>query len=147
MNAYLNTWSSLLNIPTRFAAQNPDFNFQDTVDFDDVDGEQLPKGNLIGVYQFDWSAPDLIYAQCTFPISTELDVSSLVLNTAVGKFCQMVGNGSMHPLYNYENGAIIGHMKGTDKLSVSPMIKTKSRQFKFILQSFALDRTVAFPAP
>lgn len=148
MNGYLNAWSSIMNVPTRFIAAHPEFNFGDTVDFDNVDGENLPPGNLTGIYQFDYTVDDsLVLAQCTFPISTELDVSALTMNKAVGQFVNFVQSQSMHPFYNYDNQAIIGHMKAVNNLSVSPMIKTKSRQFKFILQSFAFDRTTSFPAP
>lgn len=148
-NTYMNTWASMMNLVTRFRQAYPQYNFLDqTIDFDNVDGENLPKGNLIGIYQFDFTVDDgLIYAQCTFPISTEKDTNSVELNKAVGDFVNFVSTNSMHQWYDYQTKSTTGFMKASNKLSVSPMVNTKSRQYKFIAQMFALDRTTGFPQP
>lgn len=141
VNTYQNAWASSLAIAKKFAFQNPDYEL--TVwDFDENANEQdFPDGNLVGIYQFDYSEDDsMITTNLMFVISIN---DTFTQNEAVGKLVNMVRSQTRHPFIHYGNSQPMGLMVALNNLNVSPVSKSTNRQFKFILQSFGFDRTTS----
>ncbi len=145
MNAYMNVYASLSNICKRFADENPSYQ-REVMDFDDnVDTSEYPKKNLIGSYQFDYEEDTtMITGTCVFPVSTTETADTHLVSEIIGKLAMFVREQTKHPLYDYESGQIIGLMTAQNSLMISPMTKTTNRQFKYLLQSFGVDRTASF---
>lgn len=143
LNNYQNAWASMMHLVKRFIAQNPQYNFT-PFDFDmNVTEKEFPTGNLIGVYQMEYTEDDTnMYARLMFPISMD---DTFELNEAVGKFVNFIASQERHPLVNYGNSQVIGQMVALNELNVSPAVKSTNKQFKFILQGFAFDRGSSFP--
>lgn len=139
INTYQNAWASSLAIAKKFAFQNPEYEL--TVwDFDEnVNEQDFPDGNLVGIYQFDYSEDDsLIQTNLMFVLSIN---DTFKLNEAIGKLSNMVRSQTRHPFIHFGNGQQIGLMVALNNLNVSPVSKSTNRQFKFILQSFGFDRS------
>lgn len=144
-NNYQNLWASLLNICKRFIEENPQYNLT-PFDFDEnVAESEFPAGNLLGVYQLDYTEDDqLMYGRLLFPMSFD---DTFMATEAVGKFANYVRSQKTHPFIHYGNGQPIGRLVALNELNVSPVVKTTNRQFRFILQGFAVDRSVSGPQP
>lgn len=141
VNTYENAWASSLAIAKKFAFQNPEYELTPW-DFDENANEQdFPDGNLIGIYQFDYSEDDtMITTNLMFVLSIN---NTFKQNEAVGKLVNMVRSQTRHPFIHYGNGQQMGTMVALNNLNVSPVSKSTNRQFKFILQSFGFDRTTS----
>lgn len=141
VNTYENAWASSLAIAKKFAFQNPEYGLTPW-DFDENANEQdFPDGNLIGIYQFDYSEDDtMITTNLMFVLSIN---NTFKQNEAVGKLVNMVRSQTRHPFIHYGNGQQMGTMVALNNLNVSPVSKSTNRQFKFILQSFGFDRTTS----
>lgn len=145
VNNYQNMWASLLSICKQFAAAYPQYNLT-VFDFDEnVAESEYPKGNLIGVYQLDYSEDDaLMYGRVMFPMSFN---DAFMATEAVGNFVNFVRSQKHHPFIHYGNGQPIGRLVALNELTVSPVVKSTNRQFRFILQGFASDRSATGPMP
>lgn len=145
MNNYQNTWASMMAVVNTFKAQHPEYNFT-VFDFDEnVNEQEFPAGNLIGIYQYDFSEDqELMYSRLMFVVNIN---DTFMLKKATGELVNAVRYQTRHPFINYGNGAVIGHMVALNELAVSPVNKTTNRQFTFILQGFAFDRSASLPQP
>jgi len=137
-NNYQNAWASALAIVKLFKAQHPEYNLT-VFDFDEnVNEQEFPAGNLVGIYQFDYTEDDsLMYSRLMFVLNIN---DTFTLNKATGELVNLVRSQTKHQFVNYGNQAVIGQMVALNELAVSPVNKTTNRQFKFILQGFAFDR-------
>lgn len=142
VNTYQNLWASMLAICNKFAQENPEYNLT-VVDFDEnVSESEYPEGNLIGVYQMEYSEDDtLIYGRLMFPMSFS---DTFMGVEAVGKFANFIRAQKAHPYILYSNSQSIGRLVALNELNVSPAVRTTNRQFRFILQGFAVDRSSSF---
>lgn len=143
LNNYQNAWASMMNIVKRFIQAHPEYELT-PFDFDmNVTEKEFPTGNLIGVYQMEYTEDDTnMYARLMFPISID---DTFLLNQVVGEFVNFIAAQERHPLINYGNSQTIGQMVALNELNVSPAVKSTNKQFKFILQGFAFDRSSSFP--
>lgn len=144
-NNYQNAWASMMAIVKTFAQSHSEYNFT-PFDFDEnVNESEYPAGNLIGIYQLDYGEDSsMMTTRLMFVISIS---DTFQLNKAVGEFVNYVAEQTRHPLYNYGNQAVIGHLVALNELAVSPATKSTNRQFKFILQGFVFDRSTTLPMP
>lgn len=143
LNNYQNAWASMLAIVKRFIQEHPEYDLK-PFDFDEnVNESEFPAGNLAGIYQFDYSEDDtLMFSRLLFVLNI---ADSFKLKQATGELANMIASQTKHPLYNYGNQAVVGHMVALNELQVSPVNKTTNRQFTFILQGFAFDRSSSLP--
>jgi hypothetical protein len=142
VNTYENVWASMLALCNKFKELHPEYNLT-VVDFDEnVSESEFPEGNLIGVYQLEYTEDsDLIYSRLMFPMSFN---DTFMGVEAVGKFVNFIRTQKVHPYIHYSNSQPIGRMVALNELNVSPAVKTTNRQFRFILQGFAVDRSASF---
>lgn len=142
VNTYQNLWASMLAICNRFAQAHPEYGLT-VVDFDEnVSESEYPEGNLIGIYQMEYSEDDtLMYGRLMFPMSFS---DTFMAVEAVGKFANFIKSQKSHPYILYESSQQIGRLVALNELNISPTIKTTNRQFRFILQGFAVDRSASF---
>lgn len=143
VNTYENSWASMLAIANRFKLENPQYNLT-VFDFDEnVNEQEFPAGNLVGIYQFDYEEDDsLMQSHLMFVLSIN---DTFTLNEATGKLVNKIRSQTRHPYIHYGNGQPIGSVVALNELRVSPVTKTTTRQFKFILQGFAFDRATSVP--
>jgi hypothetical protein len=142
VNTYQNIWASMLAICKRFAETYPEYELT-VVDFDEnVSESEYPAGNLIGVYQMEYSEDDtLMYGRLMFPMSFN---DTFMAVEAVGRFANFIKAQKSHPYILYSTSQQIGRLVALNELNISPTIKTTNRQFRFILQGFAVDRSASF---
>lgn len=145
LNNYQNAWASMMAIVKSFIQANPSYGLT-PFDFDEnVNESEYPKGNLAGIYQLDYAEDtSMMTVRLMFVLSID---DTFMLNEAVGKFVNHVAEQTRHALYNYGNETVIGHLVALNELAVSPATKSTNRQFKFILQGFAFDRSSSLPMP
>lgn len=145
VNNYQNTWASMLAIAKAFAAANPEYGLT-VFDFDEnVNEQEFPAGNLVGIYQFDYDEDgDLFSSHLMFVLNIN---DTFKLKEATGKLVNFIRHQKRHPFFHYENGQRIGSLVALNELSVSPVNKTTNRQFTFVLQGFAIDRAVSGQLP
>lgn len=144
-NNYQNAWASLMAIANLFAQQHPEYGLT-PFDFDEnVNENEFPAGNLIGIYQYDYSEDEsLMYGRLMFVLNID---DTFKLKQATGELVNMIAYQTRHPFYNHGNQAVIGQMVALNELAVSPVNKTTNRQFTFVLQGFAFDRSTTLPLP
>lgn len=142
VNTYENIWASMLALCKKFAADHPEYELT-IFDFDEnVSESEYPAGNLLGIYQLEYAEDnDLMYGRLMFPMSFD---DKFMAVEAVGKFANYIRNQKSHPYIHYANSQPIGRLVALNELNVSPSIRTTNRQFRFILQGFAVDRSASF---
>lgn len=142
VNTYENIWASMLALCNRFAQEHPEYNLT-VFDFDEnVSESEYPTGNLLGIYQLEYAEDDtLIYGRLMFPMSFDDKFMGV---EATGKFINYIRAQKVHPYIHYANSQPIGRLVALNELNASPSVRTTNRQFRFILQGFAVDRSATF---